>query len=173
MVRKPRFVLPSSRSPLSPPEGFGDAVGELVHLQVEQDKLCPVQKRPEPPPLTAAELDVVREAIKDRNGGADVWDVLAETRLPHRRAEELRQLYWQQGYKAGRRWRTGAESAPGTLPPFGERCPSTWFASRCQKVAHGWGVEVEAAKLTSTDGSPLVVPSGRCHAFNGWLAAKN
>ena len=74
------------------------------------------EKRPALPgcgaPLTEAELDVVRATLKELRGAGRVWDVLALEKLTNRSAEEIRRLYYQQGYGA---------AASGSWRPQGEK----------------------------------------------------
>ena len=71
--------------------------------------------------LSEAEMDVIRATLKELKGAARVWDVLSQERLTNRGSEELRQLYYQQGYGAAASgsWRkVGEKSTMGELTPL-------------------------------------------------------
>ena len=68
-------------------------------------------------PLTEAELDVVRATLKELKGAARVWDVLSLEHLTNRSAEEIRRLYYQQGYGAAA---SGSWRSQGATPRNGE-----------------------------------------------------
>ena len=64
-------------------------------------------------PLTEAEMSTIRETIKELRGAARVWDVLSQEKLTNRSSEDLRTLYYQQGYgaTAGGSWRRLGEQS--------------------------------------------------------------
>ena len=85
---------------------------ESKTLQMEKEASRPPQ-RGAAEPLSEAEMNTIRETIKELKGAARVWDVLSQEKLTHRSSEDLRTLYYQQGYgaAAGGNWRKIGEQS--------------------------------------------------------------
>ena len=70
--------------------------------------------------LTEAEMNIIRQTLKELKGAGKVWDVLSQERITYRTSEELRALYYQQGYGASGsgQWRKNGEkpNMMGELP---------------------------------------------------------
>lgn len=81
-------------------------------LQIEREATRPPQ-RGAAEPLSEAEMDVIRQTLKELKGAARVWDVLSQEKLTDRSSEDLRTLYYQQGYGAAARgsWRKIGEQS--------------------------------------------------------------
>lgn len=78
----------------------------VLTLQVEMDRMRPARGNlPPPQPLSNDEMEAVRQAIRAHKGSDRVWDLLAAGQMRNRSAEEIKALYWQQGYGAKQGWR--------------------------------------------------------------------
>ncbi len=107
---------------------------------MEMEASRPAQKGPAEP-LSEAEMDTIRQTLKDLKGAGRVWDVLSQEKLTDRSSEDLRSLYYQQGYGAAASgsWRKTGESSklgeynyPGSkfmaVRKFNFACPICYVA---------------------------------------------